>query len=435
MYIELRTLFNQFEKFFLTALLLLSFNLANSQDENAEAIAEEAPAEVDAAPAAGGDAELIQVGVGVYEENCTQCHRFNSVLVGPALKDAHSRWPSKADMLHFIQYPQKVIDGGDAHAKSLYDQYKQYMPNHDFLSDEELEGLYAFIVEESANPFHEVEKEETSVAAGGGESGGGGSGVSEEFLVVIIGILIVILLAIIIALSLLMGLMKRFVDARDDITDEEKEYISPGFSLVALLKSKPLVNTVILVFVLFVLKSGIDGLYSVGIQQGYAPTQPINFSHKLHAGMYEIECQYCHTGVTKSKNANIPSPNICMNCHNSVKVASPEIQKIYQAIENNRPIEWVRVHNLPDLAYFNHSQHVVVGELECQTCHGPVEEMEVIQQYSPLTMGWCVNCHRETLVKAEGNAYYDKLLEFHDGDKAGMTVEDIGGLECSKCHY
>ncbi len=435
MYIEIRTLSEKFGKFFLTATLLLSFTLAHSQDENVEPAAEETTEET--ASEGGGSDELIQVGVTVYEENCTQCHRFNSVVVGPALKDAHTRWSSKEELLHFIQYPQKVIDGGEnAHAKELYDQYKQYMPNHDFLSDNELEGLYAFIVAESTNPFHEVEKaEETLASADGSGTGGAGTGVSEEFLMVIIVILIVILLSIIVALTLLMGLMKRFVDSRDDISEEEREYISPGFNLVAMLRSKPFVNTVVLLFVLFALKSGIDGLYSVGIQQGYAPTQPINFSHKLHAGMYEIECQYCHTGVTKSKNANIPSANICMNCHNSVKVASPEIQKIYAAVEKNRPIEWVRVHNLPDLAYFNHSQHVAVGELECQTCHGPVEEMEVIQQYSPLTMGWCVNCHRETLVKAEGNEYYDKLMEFHDGENAGMTVEDIGGLECSKCHY
>ncbi len=435
MYIVFRTLSRKHGKFLLAASLLLSFSLAIAQEESpAESTEPESTEE--AAPAEdGGNSELIEIGVGIYEENCTQCHAFNSVIVGPALKDAHTRWPSKEAMLNFIKYPQKVIDGGDAHAKALYDEYKQYMPNHDFLSDQELEGLYAFIVEESTNPFHEVPKEEVAIAADGSGAGGGGSGVSEQFLVMIVAILVVILLAIMIALVMLLGLMKRFVASRDDITEEEKEYISPGFDLLAILKSKPFVNTIVLVFVLVVLKSAIDGMYSVGIQQGYAPTQPIPFSHKLHAGMYEIECQYCHTGVTKSKNANIPSANICMNCHNSVKVASPEIQKIYQAIENNRPIEWVRVHNLPDLAYFNHSQHVAVGGLECQTCHGPVEEMEVIQQYSPLTMGWCVNCHRETLVNAEGNAYYDKLLEFHQGNKAGMTVEDIGGLECSKCHY
>ena len=156
-----------------------------------------------------------------------------------------------------------------------------------------------------------------------------------------------------------------------------------------------------------------------GVQQGYQPTQPIAFSHEIHAGQYEIECQYCHTGVMISKSANIPSANICMNCHTAIKTESKEIAKIYKAIDydpetgeygdNVKPIEWVRVHNLPDLAYFNHSQHVNVGEIECQTCHGPIEEMAVVKQWSTLTMGWCINCHRETKVNAKGNAYYDQL--------------------------
>ena len=179
------------------------------------------------------------------------------------------------------------------------------------------------------------------------------------------------------------------------------------------------------------------GNESVGIYQGYKPSQPIDFSHKIHAGQYKIDCNYCHTGVRKSKNANIPSPNICMNCHSSIKTDSPEIKKIYDAVENNEPIEWVRIHNLPDLAYFNHSQHVSVAGVECQTCHGPVEEMEIMYQYSPLTMGWCINCHRETNVKVEGNAYYEKI-HAELSKKYGvenLTAAQMGGLECGKCHY
>ena len=115
---------------------------------------------------------------------------------------------------------------------------------------------------------------------------------------------------------------------------------------------------------------------------------------------------------------------------------SPEIQNIYNAIDNNQPIEWVRVHNLPDLAYFNHSQHVKVGGLECQTCHGEIQEMDVVYQFAPLTMGWCINCHRETQINTKDNAYYDKLVELHEKkSKKPMTVEDNGGLECAKCHY
>lgn len=125
-----------------------------------------------------------------------------------------------------------------------------------------------------------------------------------------------------------------------------------------------------------------------------------------------------------------------MNCHVQIKAESPEIQKIYKAIERNKPIEWVRIHNLPDLAYFNHAQHTQVGGVECQTCHGPIQEMEVVYQYSPLTMGWCIDCHRETPLNTEGNAYYDNLVKLHEeSSKAAFTVSSNGGAECSKCHY
>lgn len=169
----------------------------------------------------------------------------------------------------------------------------------------------------------------------------------------------------------------------------------------------------------------------VGLSQGYQPDQPIWFSHAIHAGTYEIDCQYCHSGASKGKNAWIPSVNVCMNCHKAVKEGSisgdKEISKIYAAFNNDVPIEWVRIHNLPDLAYFNHQQHVVAGGLECQQCHGPVEEMDVVYQWAPLSMGWCVNCHRETEVRSE---LYEAI-----GRDDVHTVEDIGGLDCARCHY
>jgi hypothetical protein len=187
-------------------------------------------------------------------------------------------------------------------------------------------------------------------------------------------------------------------------------------------------------------KAVINGLFSIGVQQGYAPIQPIAFSHKIHAGQFEIDCKYCHTGVMKGKSANIPSPNICMNCHNQIKqgtnTGEGEIAKIVKAYETNTPIEWVRVHNLPDLAYFNHAQHVNVGGVECQTCHGPIETMDVVRQHSLLTMGWCIDCHRSTDLNTKGNEYYDNLVELHNmTSKEAMKVEDNGGLECAKCHY
>ena len=214
-------------------------------------------------------------------------------------------------------------------------------------------------------------------------------------------------------------------------------------------------NKLFLVFFIsvIVLKFLYDSMMGVGVTTNYQPDQPIAFSHKIHAGENGIDCNYCHTSARKSKHSNIPSANVCMNCHASIVEGSiagtAELQKIYDAVGydpdsrtyipgyEQKPIEWVRIHNLPDLAYFNHSQHVTVGQLECQECHGAIEEMDVVKQHSELTMGWCIDCHRETEVKMEGNDYYtsmhEKMKEKYSGQK--ITVDKIGGLECGKCHY
>jgi len=209
------------------------------------------------------------------------------------------------------------------------------------------------------------------------------------------------------------------------------------FDYSKIYKSNVVRGLAVTVFTLAILYESVQAAMGVGLTQGYQPTQPIAFSHKLHAGTNQINCAYCHTSVYKSKSANIPSANICMNCHSQVKTESPEIRKIYRAIEKKQPIQWIRIHNLPDLAYFNHSQHTQVGGIECQTCHGPIQNMEVVYQYSTLTMGWCINCHRETPLNTKGNGYYNNLVKLHDkaNSAAPFTVSSNGGTECSKCHY
>ncbi len=151
-------------------------------------------------------------------------------------------------------------------------------------------------------------------------------------------------------------------------------------------------------------------------QQGYSPLQPINFSHKIHAGDNKIPCLYCHFGAEKSAVAGIPPANVCMNCHSEVRKDSPEIQKIVTAIQTRRPIQWIRVDNLPAFVSFNHSRHVSVG-VPCQTCHGPVETMKRVAQFQNLTMGWCVNCHR---------TYRASMI-------AGKPVH--ASTDCSVCHH
>jgi len=173
----------------------------------------------------------------------------------------------------------------------------------------------------------------------------------------------------------------------------------------------------------------------------YMPDQPIKFSHKVHAGQNKTDCEYCHSTASFSKSAGIPSTNVCMNCHKVVKQGARsgkfEINKIYRAEESGKPVEWIRIHKLPDHAFFNHAQHVKVGKVKCQECHGKVEEMDLVKQYSDLSMGWCVNCHRKTEIQLKDNKYYEKFKALHDDAKAGkkITAERLGGIDCAKCHY
>lgn len=208
----------------------------------------------------------------------------------------------------------------------------------------------------------------------------------------------------------------------------------------------------------------INGAIGLGRQKGYMPEQPIHYSHKVHVGMNQINCLYCHAGAEKSKHAMIPSENICMNCHKAISEytgpdlftaegrkinGTAEIQKLYdyvgwdpqqqQYTKPGRPIEWTRIHSLPDHVYFNHSQHVVAGKQQCQTCHGPIQDMDEVHQFAELSMGWCVNCHRTTKVQFAENKYYSIFEKFHQDVKEGridsVTVEMVGGTECQKCHY
>jgi hypothetical protein len=176
-----------------------------------------------------------------------------------------------------------------------------------------------------------------------------------------------------------------------------------------------------------------------GDDSGYEPEQPIRFSHRLHAGELGVDCLYCHYGAEKSKHAGIPAASVCMNCHRTVtapweavraeaqaaavekrepkRVVSPELAKLYAAIESGRPIEWVKVHNLPDFVAFDHRRHVN-GGVACEACHGPVKTMERVRQTATLAMGWCIDCHR-------GGA---------TATAAGVKAVGVS-TDCAGCHY
>lgn len=377
----------------------------------------------------------IQAGQQLFDANCKACHRVKQKLVGPALAGVYDRAPSIQWIKDFIHNSSAVIASGDAYAVKLYNEYnKTQMTAFTSLKDEQIMDILAYVKAEAEKP------DQVAAQPGTGGAQPAEQGVPTQYLNAILIGMVVILILLVVILAFLISAIKRFLDQKE-LTDEEREIVHSPISTGSVLRSRGFIFLVVFIVSALGFKAVIGGLYSIGIQQDYAPKQPIAFSHKIHAGDYQIDCQYCHTGVLKSKNANIPSLNICMNCHNQIKqgttTGETEIAKLVNAYNNNEPIEWVRVHNLPDLAYFNHSQHVNVGGVECQTCHGPVQEMEVVRQFAPLTMGWCINCHKTTEIDTTGNAYYDKLVELHAAKNGNipMRVEHIGGLECSKCHY
>jgi len=382
------------------------------------------------------DPAAIAAGKVLFDGNCKACHRVKQKLVGPALAGFEGRVPSIAWVLGWVRNSSKVVASGDEYAVKIYNEFNksQMLPFN--YTDAQILSILAYVKSEA----EKVEvAQEKNIDGKPPEPP-----VPPAYLnAILIGMLLILILLVVI-LGLIISALKKYLDQKE-LPEEEKELVHAPFSLTSIIQSRGFIFLVCFIVATIAFKSVIDGLYSIGIQQGYQPKQPIAFSHKLHAGQYEIDCKYCHTGVMKGKQANIPSPNICMNCHSQIKKGSPEIAKIYAAIGydsvtasytgKQKPIEWVRIHNLPDLAYFNHAQHVNVAGVECETCHGPIKEMDVVRQYSLLTMGWCIDCHRKTDVNTRGNAYYDKLMELHKNSKAPMKVEDIGGLECGKCHY
>jgi len=380
------------------------------------------------------DAAVISQGKALFETNCKSCHRVDKKLVGPALAGVYDRVPSLDWIKAFVHNSSKVIASGDDYAVKLYNENnKTQMTAFTGLKDEEIMAVMAYVKDQTDHPPTPPNPAPTPGVQNAGQ------GVPSTYLNVILVGMLIILVLLLTVLGFLVSAMKRFLDTRN-LTEEQKELVHSPITFGSFLSSRGFIFAVTFVVAALGFKAVINGLYSIGVQQGYAPKQPIAFSHRIHAGQYEIDCKYCHTGVMKGKNANIPSPNICMNCHNQIKsgtnTAEGEIGKIVAAYQNNKPIEWVRIHNLPDLAYFNHSQHVNVAGVECQTCHGPIQEMDVVRQHTLLTMGWCIDCHRKTDLNTKGNAYYDKLVELHNkSSNVPMKVEDNGGLECAKCHY
>ncbi len=399
-------------------------------------------------------AQDVKEGEKLFKANCSSCHKVFGKFLGPELAGVNER-REEGWLIKWIHNAPAMIAAGDPTALELDAQYPSAaMSAFPTLSDDQIKSILAYVTSEE-------EKKAAGPVVGGqtpGVAGSGASGDASGFM--IFGLIAVIALALVVILVLnrVIRTLERVIVNNKDLIPEAVASEKAGTDYVAklkqLAKNKKLVFFAVLMVVAFLASAGWKTLWDVGVHEGYQPVQPIKFSHQLHAGVNQIDCQYCHGGAYKSKNASIPSANVCMNCHKAVTASdkydgelSPEIAKIYRALDynpetmeygpNQRPIEWVRIHNLPDFAYFNHSQHVVVAGVECQTCHGPIETMAEVYQYSPLTMKWCVDCHQETEVNHKDNAYYDQLIAAHEQLKKGekVTAAMLGGLECGKCHY
>jgi cytochrome c2 len=399
-----------------------------------------------------------QDGEKIFKQNCAVCHApfTGQKLTGPGLAGVFDRVPKGDWLNHWIMNNQKVIKSGDAYANKIYNEFGRANMNvfEGQLTDKDIDAVLAYL--KKGPP--------AVVGVPGGAPGGAGVEAEEpaktiEPLYLVLGVLVVLAILLVTLRSIRTALQNSRNRAAGLSDEKELTFWQESWNWIV--NNQRLVGVLSIIVVCIGMKGCWDACYDIGVyydwetEKGYKPEQPIKFSHKLHAGDNEIACQYCHSGVEKSRHAGIPSVNICMNCHKGIQSGpqykEKEIAKIYEAagfdpkeqkydLSKQNPLKWIKVHTLPDFVYFNHSQHVVVGKIDCATCHGDLKKMTVAEQKSPLTMKWCIDCHRSTEVAMEGNAYYDRLHKALKEKYAGQrevrfTVEKIGGLECGKCHY
>jgi len=391
-----------------------------------------------------------QDGKALFQSNCASCHGLFKDLTGPALAGVDQRWPSR-ELLHlWVKNWNKAVATGDPYAVKIQNWSAAAMNSFESLPDKDIDAILDYIKTEGDKGPPTAKKVEE----------GGGSGAGESDSALLYGILTLILAVIALVLLQVNSNLRKLADDKEGI---------PSADPIPFYRNKTYIT--LLTLVLFVVAGYFLSQWAIGLgrQKNYQPEQPIYYSHKVHAGTNQINCLYCHGGAFEGKHANIPSVNVCMNCHmtineyNGEKIfkedgtevnGTEEIKKLYEYAgwdpntktyaKAGKPIEWVKIHNLPDHVYFNHSQHTKAGKVQCQTCHGEVTNMGEVYQFAELSMGWCVNCHRESKVDfndslGNGNKFYSIYEKYHNEIKAkkrdSVTVSDIGGLECQKCHY
>ncbi len=386
-------------------------------------------------------------GEKLFKSYCASCHSPGTTkLVGPGLAGVYDKY--ERDWLYsWIKNSTALIENGDADAIAVFEENNKVLMPAQPVTNEQVDAILAY-VKDFANAAPVVDN-------GGGVAGQTAQAEEEPTSVWLILGIIALFLILISILRRASHSINSVQAAKDGVEIEEQGSLFDALG-DWVLGNKTIVGILGIVLIAMIAKVGWDAALGVGVYTGYEPEQPIKFSHKLHAGDNGIDCNYCHNSASYSKSAGIPSPNLCMNCHTYIQegpeYGKEEIAKIYAALDfdpvtqsygpNQKPIKWVKVHNLPDHVYFNHSQHVTVGKIACQKCHGPVETYTVGKQHESLTMGWCINCHKETKVQMTDNGYYDEIhkrlpedLKAQYLEDGTITVAELGGIECAKCHY
>ena len=398
-----------------------------------------------------GKTSVAQNGAALFQSQCASCHAVHKNLTGPALAGVETRgpWADRKELVAWIHNPSKYMQT-DPYTQQLKQQYGGVvMTAFPSLSEDDIAAIVDYInsVPPPKAPGDGPDTQSTTY----GESDNS----------ILFGILSLILAVVALIMLQVNSNLRKLADDKEGVPAQEPIPFYRNKSYITLL-------TLILFVVggFYVVK----GAIGLGRSKDYQPEQPIYYSHKVHAGTNQISCLYCHSGAMEGKHANIPSVSTCMNCHMTINEyggeklyhedgtevnGTAEINKLYeyagwdpstrQYANGGKPIEWIKIHSLPDHVYFNHSQHTVAGKVACQTCHGEIQAMDEVFQYSDLSMGWCVNCHRESKVDfvdstgQKGNQFYSIYERYHNEIKAGkrdsITVSDIGGTECQKCHY
>jgi cytochrome c551/c552 len=387
-------------------------------------------------------ASFAQDGHAIFTANCASCHALDKALTGPALRGVEDRWPSRAKIHDWVHNPPGFMKT-DAYTSDLKKKYGIVMTAFPQLTDKDIDAVLDYI-KNAPLPQGPIGPNPNSQPEDNSDK------------TLLFGILTLILAVVAFTLLYINANLRKMADDKEGI---------PAHEPIPFYRNKTYITLFTLVIFLIGGYLITEGAVGLGRQQKYEPRQPIFFSHKVHPGANQINCQYCHIGVYQGKQATIPSINICMNCHMAINEykgstklvdaegkevnGTAEIQKLYKYAgyepgkpwdaSKAKPIEWVRIHNLPDHVYFNHAQHVNAGRVQCQTCHGEVTSYNEMFQFAPLSMGWCLNCHRSTKVQFDNNGFYSMYEKYKEDIKNhkmdSVTVKDIGGAECQKCHY